>query len=76
MKKKDRRANPELHRLCNCAQKGKIMTIEEAKQLFSQRYGIKIKDCYIDDIEAYFIETEEGETLIFMPKEEYGDVAQ
>jgi hypothetical protein len=53
-----------------------MMTIEEAKQLFSQRYGIKIKDCYIDDIEAYFIETEEGETLIFMPKEEYGDITQ
>lgn len=52
------------------------MTIEEVKQLFNQRYDSKIKDCYIDDIEAYFVVTEEGETLIFMPKEEYGDIAQ
>ena len=50
------------------------MTLEEAKQLFSQRYDIKIKDFYEDDIEAYFAETEEGKILIFMPKEEYGDI--
>ena len=50
------------------------MTIEEARQLFIQRYDIKIKDFYEDDIEAYFAETEEGETLIFLPKEEYGDI--
>lgn len=56
------------------------MTIEEAKQLFSQRYGIKIKDGYLDEdvymFEAYTLETEEGDTLIFMPKEEYGDITQ
>ena len=50
------------------------MILEEARKLFSQRYDIKIKDFYEDDIEAYFAETEEGEIIIFMPKEEYGDI--
>lgn len=73
LKKKHMRTDPELHRLCNPAQKGEMMTIEEAKQLFSQRYGIKVSGGYIDEdvymFEAYCIETEEGDRFIFMPKE-------